>query len=124
VRGCEQPDPVGCRVSTPSLSKVDLQASSEPKTQEPFGASVIVPPRSQDAKEIMMGSTTDKIKGAANEAIGKAKQGIGEATGSEKLQGEGVIQEGKGHGQQALGDAKEATKDAADKTAGFVNKKL
>lgn len=29
-----------------------------------------------------MGSTTDKIKGTANEAIGKAKQGIGEATGS------------------------------------------
>ena len=71
-----------------------------------------------------MGSTTDKIKGTANELIGKAKQGIGEATGSEKLQGEGVIQEGKGHGQKALGEAKEATKDAADKAAGFVNKKL
>jgi len=71
-----------------------------------------------------MGSTTDKIKGAANEAIGKAKQGIGEATGSERLQGEGAIQEAKGHGQQALGDAKDAAKDAANKAAGFVNKKL
>jgi uncharacterized protein YjbJ (UPF0337 family) len=72
----------------------------------------------------VMGSTTDKIKGAANEAIGKAKQGIGEATGSDRLQGEGAIQEAKGHGQQAVGDAKEATKDAANKAAGFVNKKL
>ncbi|MBN9042273.1 MAG: hypothetical protein BGP05_15470 [Rhizobiales bacterium 62-47] len=71
-----------------------------------------------------MGSTTDKIKGATNEAIGKAKQGIGEAVGSDKLKGEGVIQEAKGHGQQALGDAKEAAKDAANKAAEFANRKL
>jgi len=71
-----------------------------------------------------MGSTTDKIKGTANEVIGKAKQGIGEATGSEQLQGEGVIQEAKGHGQKAMGDAKEAIKEGADKAAAFVNKKL
>jgi len=42
-----------------------------------------------------MGATADKVKGATNEAIGKAKQGIGEATGSDRLQGEGVIQEVK-----------------------------
>lgn len=71
-----------------------------------------------------MGSTTDKIKGATNEAIGKAKQGIGDAVGSDKLKGEGVIQEAKGHGQQALGDAKEAAKDAANKAADFANRKL
>ncbi len=47
-----------------------------------------------------MGATTDKIKGTANEAIGKAKQGIGEATGSDRLQGEGVIQELKGKGRR------------------------
>lgn len=71
-----------------------------------------------------MGSTMDKIKGAANESIGKAKQGIGEATGSERMRAEGALQEAKGHGQQVLGDAKEATKDAANKAAGFLNKKL
>ncbi len=54
-----------------------------------------------------MGSTSDKIKGTANEAIGKAKQGIGEATGSDRLQGEGVVQEVKGKGQKAMGDAKD-----------------
>lgn len=64
-----------------------------------------------------MGSTTDKIKGTANEAMGKAKQGIGEATGSDRLKGEGVIQEVKGKGQQAMGDAKEAAEDAADRAA-------
>ncbi|MBR1212921.1 CsbD family protein [Bradyrhizobium sp. JYMT SZCCT0180] len=71
-----------------------------------------------------MGSTADKIKGATNEAIGKAKQGIGEATGSEQLQGEGVIQEVKGKGQKAMGDAKEATKEALDKAANAANKNL
>jgi uncharacterized protein YjbJ (UPF0337 family) len=71
-----------------------------------------------------MGSTADKVKGTANEAIGKTKQGIGEATGSERLEGEGAIQEVKGKGQKALGDAKEATKDAIDKAAAAANKKL
>jgi uncharacterized protein YjbJ (UPF0337 family) len=71
-----------------------------------------------------MGSTTDKVKGATNEAIGKAKQGIGEATGSDCLQGEGAIQEAKGKGQQALGDAKKATKDAVNRAAAAADKKL
>jgi uncharacterized protein YjbJ (UPF0337 family) len=71
-----------------------------------------------------MGATTDKIKGATNEAIGKAKQGIGEATGSDRLQGEGVIQEVKGKGQKAMGDAKQATKDAVNETAARTNKNL
>jgi uncharacterized protein YjbJ (UPF0337 family) len=69
-----------------------------------------------------MGATTDKVKGAANEAIGKAKQGVGEATGSDRLKGEGAVQEGKG--QQALGDAKEAAKDAVNRAAAAANKKL
>ena len=64
-----------------------------------------------------MGSTTDKIKGNANEAIGKAKQGIGEATGFERLKGEGVVQEVKGKGQHAMGDAKDAAKEAIDRAA-------
>ena len=71
-----------------------------------------------------MGATTDKVKGAANEAMGKAKQGVGEATGSDRLQGEGAVQEVKGKGQQALGDAKQATKDAVNRAAAEANKKL
>ena len=71
-----------------------------------------------------MSSTTDKIKGTANEAMGKAKQGVGEAVGSDRLQGEGAIQEVKGKGQKALGDAKDATKDAVNKAAAAANKKL
>ena len=71
-----------------------------------------------------MGSTADKLKGATNEAIGKAKQGIGEATGSDRLQGEGVVQEVKGKAQKAVGDAKEAAKEAANKAAAAANKNL
>jgi uncharacterized protein YjbJ (UPF0337 family) len=71
----------------------------------------------QSCKESFMGSTTDKIKGAGNEAIGKAKQGIGEATGSDRMKGEGAAQEIKGKGQKAMGDAKEAAKEATDRAA-------
>jgi uncharacterized protein YjbJ (UPF0337 family) len=71
-----------------------------------------------------MGSTTDKVKGATNEAIGKAKQGIGEATGSERLEGEGAIQEAKGKGQKAMGDAKDLAKDAVNRAAAKANKNL
>jgi len=71
-----------------------------------------------------MGSTADKIKGTTNEAIGKAKQGIGEATGNDRLEGEGMIQEVKGKGQKAVGNAKEATKEAVNNAAGAANKNL
>lgn len=64
-----------------------------------------------------MSSTTDKIKGATNEAVGKAKQGIGEATGSDRMEGEGAIQEAKGKTQKAVGDAKEMAKDAVNRAA-------
>ena len=71
-----------------------------------------------------MGSTADKVKGAANEALGKAKQDVGEAVGSDRLQGEGAVQEIKGKGQKAVGDAKQAVKDAVNKTADAANRKL
>ena len=70
-----------------------------------------------------MGATANKVKGATNEAIGKAKQGVGEAIGSDSLQGEGAVQEIKGRGQQAVGDAKQATKDAVNKAAAAADRK-
>jgi uncharacterized protein YjbJ (UPF0337 family) len=71
-----------------------------------------------------MGATADKVKGTTNEAVGKAKQGIGEAVGSDRLQGEGAVQEIKGKGQKAVGDAKQATKDAINKAADVASKNL
>jgi uncharacterized protein YjbJ (UPF0337 family) len=72
----------------------------------------------------IMGSTADKASGLANEAVGKAKQGIGNVVGSDKLKTEGAAQELKGDAQKATGDAKSAVKDAANKTANAINKNL
>lgn len=62
-----------------------------------------------------MGSTSDKIKGLANEAVGNVKQGVGKATGSAKLQAEGKAQEFKGEAQQARGKVKDAVKKVVDR---------
>jgi uncharacterized protein YjbJ (UPF0337 family) len=61
-----------------------------------------------------MSSTTDKAKGAANEAMGKIKRGVGEAVGSEKLKREGDLQEAKGDVQTAIGKTKDAVKKVID----------
>ncbi|MDO4238385.1 CsbD family protein, partial [Pseudomonas sp.] len=55
-----------------------------------------------------MGSTSDKVKGMANEAVGNVKQGVGKATDNDKLRTEGVIQEKKGEAQQAVDKTKDA----------------
>src|ERR1700682_812979 len=38
-----------------------------------------------------MGATADKVKGTTNEAIGKAKQGVGEAGGSDNKPGRDYV---------------------------------
>jgi uncharacterized protein YjbJ (UPF0337 family) len=62
-----------------------------------------------------MGSTTDKIKGMANEAAGNVKQGVGKALNKPGLQAEGIAQERKGEAQQAVGKTKDAVKKVVDK---------
>lgn len=62
-----------------------------------------------------MGSTGDKVKGMANEAVGNVKQGVGKATDNEKMRSEGVVQEKKGEAQQSVGKAKDALKKGVDK---------
>jgi uncharacterized protein YjbJ (UPF0337 family) len=61
-----------------------------------------------------MGSTSDKVKGVANEAVGNIKQGVGKATDNDKMRAEGVIQEKKGEAQQAVGKTKDAVKKATE----------
>ena len=72
----------------------------------------------------MTSSTTDKIKGLANEAAGNVKQGVGKAVGKEKLQAEGIAQEVKGETQQAVGEAKAKVKDSADKLRDAAHRNL
>lgn len=57
----------------------------------------------------------DRIKGAANQAKGSVKQGVGELIGDQKLQAEGAADKAKGKVQSAVGGAKDAVRDAADK---------
>jgi uncharacterized protein YjbJ (UPF0337 family) len=71
-----------------------------------------------------MGSTTDKVKGYANEAAGKAKQGVGKAVGNDRLRAKGAAQEIKGNAQKAMGKAKGAIKSAADKVSAKAHEKL
>jgi uncharacterized protein YjbJ (UPF0337 family) len=73
-------------------------------------------------KEKTMSSTTDKIKGVANEAAGSAKEGVGKAVGSDKLRAEGAAQNLKGHAEKAVGDTKDAVKKVADKAIGQAHK--
>lgn len=62
-----------------------------------------------------MSSTGDKVKGVANEAVGNVKQGVGKATGNNKLRAEGKVQEIKGDAQKEVADAKDAVKKGVDK---------
>lgn len=55
-----------------------------------------------------MGELIDKTKGYANEAAGKTKQAIGNATDNEKLEAEGLAQEAKGDLQKGVGAVKGA----------------
>jgi uncharacterized protein YjbJ (UPF0337 family) len=61
-----------------------------------------------------MGSTTDKIKGYANQAAGKIKETVGRATGSGQTETRGNVQSVKGKAQVAAGKTKDAIKKAVD----------
>ncbi|WP_054913276.1 CsbD family protein [Pseudomonas sp. NBRC 111127] len=55
-----------------------------------------------------MSSTSDKVKGMANEVVGKVKQAVGKATGNTELEVKGKVQEKKGEALQLVGDVKDA----------------
>jgi uncharacterized protein YjbJ (UPF0337 family) len=108
----------------PSANGTEIRDRRPAKNRNFCGIQALSVVKLRHQEEHSMGSTADKVKGATNEAIGKAKQGVGEAVGSDRLQGEGAVQEIKGKGQKAVGDAKQATKDAVNKAAAAANKNL
>jgi len=59
-------------------------------------------------------SFTDKAKNKAEELTGKAKQGIGEATGNDRLYAEGEAQETAAQAKQAGEHVKDAGKSVRD----------
>jgi uncharacterized protein YjbJ (UPF0337 family) len=62
-----------------------------------------------------MTGATDKIKGAANEGMGKVKQAVGSAIDDPKMRAKGAAQEVEGKAQKAVGGAKEEIKKSVDR---------
>lgn len=60
----------------------------------------------------------DQVKGKFNEAAGSVKQGIGSATGDERLEAEGKSQELEGKGQGFVGGVKQKAKELGDTVKG------
>jgi len=53
----------------------------------------------------------DRVKGAVNDAAGRAKRQVGEWTGDTNAQVEGAAQQIKGKTQKAVGAVKDAARD-------------
>lgn len=54
----------------------------------------------------------DTIKGAAKDAAGSIKEGIGKATGNDRMAAEGAAERVEGKVQKGVGDLKDAARDA------------
>ena len=55
----------------------------------------------------------DQVKGAVNDAAGRAKRQVGEWTGNTGTQVEGAAQQIKGKAQKIVGNVKDAARDAS-----------
>ena len=54
----------------------------------------------------------DQIKGAAKDIAGSAKEGIGKATGNDRMAAEGASERLEGKVQKGVGAVKDAARDA------------
>jgi len=62
----------------------------------------------------------DRVIGAGREMLGNAERGIGEATGSERLQGDGVADQVAGAVQHGYGKVKDAVAEVIDDTPSAI----
>lgn len=60
------------------------------------------------------------FKNKAEELGGKAKEGLGKATGNDRLEDEGRADQTKADAKQAANEAGDAVKDAGNKVLGSV----
>ena len=56
----------------------------------------------------------DRVKGAINDAAGRAKRQVGEWTDDPNAQAEGTAQQIKGKAQKAFGNMKDAARNATE----------
>jgi uncharacterized protein YjbJ (UPF0337 family) len=54
----------------------------------------------------------DQIKGAAKDAAGSIKEGVGKATGNDRLAAEGAAERVEGKIQKGVGGLKDAAREA------------
>ena len=54
----------------------------------------------------------DQIKGAAKDAAGSVKEGVGKAVGNDRLSAEGAAERVAGKVQKGVGDLKDAARNA------------
>jgi uncharacterized protein YjbJ (UPF0337 family) len=57
----------------------------------------------------------ERIKGKAEDAAGRVERQVGEWTGNEKAQAEGLAKQAEGKARNAVGKTKDAVRDAAVK---------
>ena len=57
----------------------------------------------------------DQIKGAAKDIAGSAKEGIGKATGNDRMAAEGASERLEGKVQKGVGAVKDAARDVLKK---------
>ncbi len=57
----------------------------------------------------------ERIKGAAEKAMGSVKDTAGKLTGNTKLQAEGKLDKAKGRVRSAVGNAKDAARESSRK---------
>ena len=57
----------------------------------------------------------DRVEGAAKNIGGKIKEGVGKATGDEKLRRDGQVDQVTGRAENAVGGAKDAAREKLNK---------
>ena len=57
----------------------------------------------------------DELKGKAKDLTGKAKEGLGDATGNERMENEGRADQAEGNVQETFGKGKRKVNEAADR---------
>ena len=63
----------------------------------------------------------DKIRNATQDIVGKAKEGIGDATDNERLEAEGRADQAEATVNKGVEDLKDGVKSAADKVKAAVD---
>ena len=64
----------------------------------------------------------DRVKGAVDDTVGRAKRQVGEWTGDVNTQAEGAAQQIKGKAEKAWGNVKDAARDVNDKAHAEANR--